>query len=255
MVAGLCGCAAAPEERTDGRNPDWPPLEFYVQHLTGTTKLAPGSDIRIVNHWGDIRVRSAPGGDPVMADAAVQRIGEPFPSKPRLAVSEDGRSFSLEVEYPGASLEPRTGRVDLAVFIPAGHAVFLETLDGTIETKRTRLDLTARSSSGEIRFINQGTADVETQSGRVVARPTEPGWGMVRLYSATGKVTAFLPAGAGLRVTARGTDEIVSDWPLSYQGGAHLITLGAQNNDRDEVLITSGRAIELFEIVLAPASP
>ena len=248
----MAGCAAATPRAGLPTGEENPPVDFYVEPLHSTAKLDPAATVHIVNRWGDIQVRSATEAGSVQVDAAVQRIGESPPARPTFAISEDSGRFDLEVQYPAAALEPRTGRVDLAVYVPDGMHVDLETLDGGIEVKKTSLDLKARTQSGDVFFINQGDVDVETDSGNVVARPTRPGWGALRLYSYRGKITALLPAGQGLEVVARGTGDIHSDWPLESQGPNHLLAFGVQDEKRDTVLITSGGSIELLEVVLRP---
>lgn len=227
-------------------------MDFYVERMQSSTKLGQAARVTIINHWGDIRLRSGEAAGAIVADAAVQRIGEPFPAKPEFEITEDSDSFELVVRYPGASLEPRSGRVDLAVYVPEGFKVDLQTLDGTIEAKKTAVDLRARTRSGGVSFINQGRAEVETRSGTILARPTAPGWGALKLFSAEGKITAFLPVGKGLEVISRGTGDIQSDWPLVLSGSYRLLRLGDQDSDRDTALITSGRAIELLEVVTHP---
>jgi len=254
LGAVLCACAF-PSPRQGAPEPsDRPPLDFYVEQVKSTSKLSPAAEIHIVNHWGDIRVRSGDPSGGIVIDAAVQRIGEPFPARPELAVTENSDSFELVVRYPGASMEPRSGRVDLAVYVPDGLKVSLETLDGKVEAKKTAVDLKARTRSGDVLFINQGEADVETESGEIIARPTAPGWATLKLYSATGRIMAFLPVGPGLEVVARGTTDIRSHWPLVRDGEHHLLLLGGNHRDRDQALITSGRSIELLEVVLEPGA-
>lgn len=252
-AAALAACSSTPPPVRQGQTNE-PPLDFYVERLQSSTKLSESARVTIVNHWGDIRLRSQEVPGAVVVDAAVQRIGDPFPARPEFAVREGGDSFELAVRYPDASLDPRSGRVDLAVYVPDGFEVNLETLDGKVEAKKTAVDLKARTRSGDILFINQGEADVETESGEIIARPTAPGWATLKLYSATGRIVAFLPVGPGLEVIARGTADIRSQWPLVRDGEHHLLLLGGNHRDRDQALITSGHSIELLEVVLEPGA-
>lgn len=253
LAAWLGACSSPAPSKGASATDDWPPLDYYVERLESETRLDHRAGVHIVNHWGDIRVRSGDAGS-IRIDAAVQRIGAPFPERPEFRVTENASSYELVVQYTEASLEPRTGRVDLAVYVPDSVRLRLETLDGTIEAKETTVDLTARTVSGEVFFINQGNADVETQFGNITARPTAPGWGALTLYTATGKIAAFLPVGRGLEAIARGTENIHSDWPLVNSKGLHLLALGTQDKGKDTALITSGGSIELLEVVLGPLS-
>lgn len=253
LCMGLPACSA-PTVVGDAEGPDDPPLDFYTEHLETRTALAKGATVRIINRWGDIRVRAA-NGDRVSLDASIQRIGEPFPARPELRIAEQTVGFGLEVLYPGASLEPRTGRVDLVVYVPAGLKASLETLDGTIELKKTAVDLSARTVSGNVQFINQGNVVVVSQTGDILARPVEPGWGALELSSQSGEVTVYLPGGGEFEVIARGTDHIESDWPVMPGAGGYLIKFGNQGEKRDRVLITSGSAIRVREVLLRPDAP
>ena len=250
MCMALPACSS-PTVAVDPEVPEDPPLDFYTEHLETRTAPGKGTTVRIANHWGDIRVRAA-NGDRVSLDAAIQRIGEPFPARPEFRFDEQTMGFGLEVLYPGASLKPRTGRVDLVVYVPARLMVSLETLDGTIELKKTAVDFSAVTDSGNVEFINQGNARVVSQAGDILARPVEPGWGLLELSSKSGEITAYLPGSGGVEVIARGTDRIESDWPVTPGDGAHLIKFGDQGEKRDRVLITSGSAIRVREVLSRP---
>jgi len=226
------------------------PVEIDNRRLQSSVKLRPDATIRIENPWGDIRVRSNHRAGIDVA-ATIQRIGAQPPPQPQLAIDEHRDRFRLAVRFDGARRAPRTGRVDLVVYAPAGHPLTLNTRDGTIQVKKTANAVRARSRSGRILVINDGPIDARSRSGDVHVRPILPGWGRVRAESGSGRIKAFLPNSGDLDVTVKATEIAFSDFRLRPAGeDRHTLHRG---RGADAVRIRTGGAAELIRVMARTA--
>ena len=168
VVTVLVGCgtthspdpAPSPEPATS--------VGFEMVEFHGT-KLAPRTPIRVVNRWGNIEIRTAEHPGSYRVQAAVQRIGIEPPPPPVFRQRQIEGVAELVVEFPGARLAPdRTGRVDLALFVPPGHPLSVETRDGLVKAKKTANPLDITTADGPVQVINDGPIRVRSESG---ARP------------------------------------------------------------------------------------
>tara|TARA_Y100001933_G_scaffold261533_1_gene316449 strand:- start:574 stop:1422 length:849 start_codon:yes stop_codon:yes gene_type:complete len=228
-------------------------VAFEVREYT-SGKLRAGVPIRIENSWGDIRIRKSDRTGVVEITAAIQRIGPDWPGQPRIQMGDSGGKFSASVEFPDGWVrdDARNARVDLMVMVPAGHPMDLVTLDGIIEAKKTAGPVFARSGSGAITVINNGSIRAVSESGRVQVRPMFPRWGEVELSSSSGKVVAFLPHSESFEIRISGVDKVDSDWDLvRAPSGFHLLT-GENGTAFDSVTIDSAAAVELYRAAVEP---
>jgi len=230
-----------------------PEVEFEVREYN-SGKLRAGAPIRIENRWGDIRVRQSDRTGVVEITAAIQRIGPDWPGQPELRIDQSDENFSASVGFPGGQVtdEARNARVDVMVMVPAGHPMDFETLDGAIKAKKTAGPVVARSRSGAITILNDGSIRASSESGRVQVRPMFPNWGEVELSSAKGKVVVFLPDSALFDIRISGVDRVDSDWSLTRaSSGLHFSTTG-NGTARDSVTIDSALAVELYRSAVEP---
>jgi hypothetical protein len=240
------GTAASDEGRV--------PLDVNIVEFH-SDKLSPGQPIRIENHWGNIEVRSKSTPGSFDVTAAVQRIGHDAPAPPRFRQRIVDGVAELVVEFPGARIEPsRSGRVDLAVFVPAGSPLTLDARDGLVKAKKVANPLTVRTTSGPVQVINDGSIDVRSESGRVQIRPMYAHWDHVDARSEHGTVVAFLPTSSNFTVTAEGTDEVFSAYPLSATNRGLQGRNGTSGGPANRVELHSAHAIEIHEAYLAERS-
>jgi hypothetical protein len=230
------------------------PFEFHTEAISSTARLSESAVIFVDNQWGDIRVRNHSLAGKVVLEAAIQRIGNEPPPNPELRVNEEQDRFQIEVRFPDARLQPRTGRVDLVIFVPANLSLSLKTGDGLLQAKKTANPIEAQSTSGKIHIINTGAISARSETGAIVARPVSPGWEDLDLASESGAITAFLPGSEPLKLVARGTRGISSQWPLETVGSRHQLTRGPQSADVDRVRIRTAGLIELYEVILPPGN-
>lgn len=258
VAVALAGLLAACAVGPDGPTPD-PAIELAASEEGRVAldvnivefhsdKLLPGQPVRIENHWGNIEVRSKriPGSFDVTA--AVQRIGHDAPSPPRFRQRIVDGVAELVVEFPGARIEPsRSGRVDLAVFIPAGSPLTLDARDGLVKAKKVANPLTVRTTSGPVQVVNDGSIDVRSESGRVQVRPMYLQWDYVDARSDHGTVVAFLPTNSDFTVTAEGTEQVFSAFPMTATPRGLVGRQGRADDAGNRVVLSSGHAIEIHE--------
>ena len=240
----LAACADGPPPGDEGNRPQRP-VEVREQTLHSGVKLRADATIGVENRWGDIRVRSNDRAG-VRVKAFIQRIGENPPPQPALRVSEDRDRFRLKVAFAGAQRDPRTGRVDLVVYAPPGNPLELATRDGRIQVKKTTNPVRARSRSGQILVINDGSIDAHSRSGEVHVRPIRPGWRMVKAESGSGRVRASLPDDAELDIVVDAAEITSSEFELRpTRDGKKTLQRG---NARDVVRLRTNGPAELIRI-------
>jgi len=228
-----------------------PPVEVDIFSVQ-SDKLSIHQPIRIVNHWGNIELRSRKGGSLFEANVAVQRISAEPPAPPELHQRTVDGVAELIVEFPEAQHEPeRTGRVDLAVFVPSGHPLFLEARDGLVKAKKTANPIRVFTDSGPIKIINDGPIYARSVSGRVEVRPMFAQWDRVDVDSEAGVVVAFLPTMASFELVVEGTDEVYSAFPLTRRAERYTANHSGARSGANQVLLKSGSAIEIHEAHLA----
>ncbi len=250
VVVG-CGTTQPPESAP---SPDLSTsVGFEMVEFHGT-KLAPRTPIRVVNQWGNIEIRTAEHPGSYRVQAAVQRIGRTPPQPPVFRQRSVEGVAELVVEFPGARIAPdRTGRVDLALFVPPGHPLSVETRDGLVKAKKTANPLHVRTADGPVQIINDGPIRVRSDTGRVQVRPMYRDWDTVDVRSERGVVVAFLPTAAAFELEISGTSNVYSAFPLVARAGGlaalHLRDGAASNRVR----LVSAAGIEVHEAHLAQA--
>ncbi len=189
---------------------------------------------RIVNPWGDVRVRTSPG-DAIGLSVVVQRLADDRPLPDFETVERRGR-LEVRVSYPGdpprvSAGGERPGRVDLAVFVPQGAALEVETDDGELRVAHRSAPIRARSTSGRILVSGGDVLDVASVSGPILARQVGGVPGPSRVRSDSGPVTVLVsPRGDQLvRVRAGGG---ISEGPGWTEADALELAPGATRWER-----------------------
>lgn len=137
-----------------------------------TAPAEAGDRVRILAGSGSLEVEGVEGLSEVRASARACASSEELLGDLRLTSGREGRELQVETHYPDASggggWGDRYARLDLRVEVPIG-----------METE-------IRDSSGEIRFSNLGTVDVDDGSGEI------EGYGVigsVRIRDNSGEIT------------------------------------------------------------------
>jgi hypothetical protein len=158
--------------------------------------------------------------------ATSQRIDDDLP---QLEVFFDPGEAGLEVRVaaaegdttpaPNAGKRQRRDRIDLVVFVPQGIALDVTTLDGGVEVKGIKSDLTVSTRGGEIRVRKvdghvsaksvRGSISVALENG-VTSKAQE-------LATETGDIEAYLWEDAAMRVELDTSGRISTDFSLEIE--------------------------------------
>jgi hypothetical protein len=155
----------------DGTQP-----EVWIQTTRQSAELPEASLLRVSNRLGDVRGRSSGDGKLLVA-ATIQRFAPDQADAEVLITHEDGvvvvrtRYPSAEKRRPDGSLN---GRIDLAVLVPSGGRMVVETDKGLIEVKGVDRDLSAKTGSGRLRVTTSRALEAETREGELVAVIRKP---------------------------------------------------------------------------------
>ena len=187
--------------------------------------ISPGSSIRVENPYGDVRLRHGGSQGNLEAAAILQQLSIDG-SKLVLSVEIDGKAavasiIRYDLEGNPAPLAPRgdKARADLAIMVPKGFPIRVETKSGLIEARGVKTDLDLHTTSGTIRVAkNQGEITAHTESGTMeitllssVTKKTQ------ELSSTTGPITVFTGATNDLDVTMATSGAFITDFSLKVE--------------------------------------
>lgn len=198
----LLACLAAVAGLAGGcERPAGPPVAdadtpYEVERHRETFALAGDGAIAVANRFGDLRIRSAKGGEPLLA-AVVQRLrGEDRPID--FLVESDGTTASIDVSAP----RDLDGRIDLVVLIPDGARIDAEATYGLLEVRVKSRAVRARTDSGRIYLRTDGHADAVSRAGDIdVSLQDASNWTeTTTLASKDGVISIFTPVARDLFV-------------------------------------------------------
>jgi hypothetical protein len=222
LAAGLLVVLVPHATAQDSSLPDW-----AIESLRWHGDLNPSQSLEIQNPWGDVRLRASDAGE-VETSAVVQRR-KSDPVLPEVKVERVKGVLRIVVGYP----EPPTGdlyRVDLAVFVPKGVYVVVETRDGMIEARGVSNDLRLRTIGGEVKVANKGGTQVSTVRGDVTLELGVTSWREPpRIASDEGDVSVRLAENSDARIRIRAAGEISlppEARVLERRGRRALVTVG-----------------------------
>lgn len=130
-----------------------------------------GETIRLVNRFGNVRIRSVPDQAEGSLRVTVQaHTKETVPATVEVRRNECGPVFEVVADTESGAFI----RADLVVALPdrAGVDVVLE--DGDFTMHAASYPVRVRGRSGQIRLQSSGRVDVEVLDGRVVYSPPGP---------------------------------------------------------------------------------
>ena len=187
--------------------------------------IAPGSSIRVENPHGDVRLRHGGSQGNLEAAAILQQL------------STDGSKLVLSVEITDteavvsiiryglagnpAPLVPRSdkARADLAIMIPEGFPIRVETNHGLIEARGVRTDIDLHTTSGTIRVAKHHgriTSHSEIGPMEITLLPSATKKTQ-ELTSTTGPITVFTPATNNLDVAMATSGALITDFSLKVE--------------------------------------
>lgn len=212
---------AAESPRPEPARPDSLPASWTSERVQIEEPVKAGMPIRITNPIGNVQVRRV--RDPrFVVFATVQRQdGTPVPEfrirrSPVLGLTVEPPAAAAGTDAePGTSTPRRAAcRADLAVFVPDGSALQVETTQGSITVKGIRCDVEAATAGGAIEVFADGPVRAATRGGditvifRTAARWTHD----MNLASETGNIAVRMPRPADSRVHIETGGDLTSDF-------------------------------------------
>ena len=209
LLVSACSTMPASAPTTDPVVVD---KNFVIDHVKRKFELTPAvTEVKIINQWGDVHLKSMDAGS-VGIYAIVQRIGKGAVA-PEFDFRIDGRTARLEVRYPTGQAPGTSGRVDLAVYLPALADIDVTTDGGLIRGLELSANLTATSRSGKILASSSGRLQLKTQAGDIRATQISGTWsGDMSLISSTGHIALLIPPDSNVRLDVRGGLGVIDDF-------------------------------------------
>ena len=212
------GCAPTRPDPASALHAPAPP--YTLERFRDDAKIVDGVQTLVVdNPYGEITVRKT-SASVIAWEGVEQRIG----AKPRIARIEpfhEGVRQGVRVRYPGldpnAPANPRLGRVDLYVFVPAGYNVDLRSDFGTITARKIEDDIRARSRSGMIVTASRGSVDLESQTGEIRAFAMQGLGSKPSRLVTQGNILADIPVFDDLSVEVKAAGKFRSSFALDSQ--------------------------------------
>jgi hypothetical protein len=187
--------------------------------------IAPGSAIRVDNAFGDVRLRHGGSEGNLEVAAVLQQL------------SIDGAKLSLDVEITDnaavvtvvrhgldgnpAQQAPRSdkSRADLAIMVPEGFPIRVETSHGLIEAREVRTDIDLHTTAGTIRVAeHHGRITAHSEGGAMEITLLPSATKETQEFSSiTGPITVFTPAANDLDVTMATSGSFVTDFSLEVE--------------------------------------
>ena len=212
-VLALLGACAGP-----ARAPSHASANVRIERVDKTFDLDRGiSRVAIDNRWGEINVRGRDERE-IGIHAVVQRLPPHFP-KPVFQSHRDGNTLRIEIGFEGA--EPRTGRVDIAVFLPGEIALALRTRDSRISAKKRAGPVEAVTDSGEILVSSHDRLSLHTRSGQIRAIAIGARWqGASEIASDSGRIILLVPTFGDVALSAETGGRLGTNYGLSVHRDA-----------------------------------
>jgi hypothetical protein len=190
--------------------------DWRIEKHTESHSVVANAEIRVVNPWGDVRLRTGEGEEVVVSALAQRHRADP--RAPDIHVEETPGGLSIEVRFPDSlevaeTPEWERHRVDLGLFVPAGATVSIRTEDGEIEVEglEGRADLATRG--GAISFRGGGGLAAHSESGSIFAQFRLSGWPFpAEVETRTGDIRAEFLEGAAATVEIETRGWITSDY-------------------------------------------
>lgn len=187
--------------------------------------IAPGSSIRVDNAFGDVRLRHG-GSEGNLEVAAILQQLSIDGSKLVLSVEiTDDTTLVAIVRYDHegnpAPQAPRNdrARADLAIMVPEGFPIRVETSHGLIEVRDVRTDIDLHTTAGTIRVAkHHGRITALSEIGPMeitllpsVTKKTQ------EFSTTTGPITVFTPATNDLDVSMATSGAFITDFSLKVE--------------------------------------
>ena len=169
-LIALTGCAHVASERPTAAPASVADMAVALQpvHSDFTALLKNGQDVSVDNPYGDIRLRFGGFAQTLEINAVVQN--PPGAAPIALQPGEDSGRYVVAPRLPAGAFLASGQRIDIVVFVPAGHAVAAHTERGLIESHGIRGDVDLQSTAGNIAIrATLGSVRAQTGAGSIEA--------------------------------------------------------------------------------------
>lgn len=199
------------------------------EEWTWEKALGRGKELRVENVNGAIRARPASGGEQVRI-VATKTGRRSDPAEVEIRVEEDASGATICVVYPGTQREgcgrSRGGQknndvaVDFDVLVPAGLALELGTVNGSVSATELTGPVKASSVNGDVLLETKGLAEGSTVNGNLAVTLGAASWdGRLEYSTVNGTLSVTLPAGIDVEVDASTVNgKMESAFPITVQG-------------------------------------
>lgn len=217
LAAGLAVLLAG-EAEAQTRTFDW----------SGELPAGRSLEVKAVN--GAVRAGNASGRQ-ASVRARIEGHGDD-PSSVEIEVVEHEAGVTLCAVYPGEDTRCAPGdegnlktrdsdvQVHFEVRVPEDVDFVGRTVNGSVDARGLRSDVTARTVNGEVTVSTAGATTAQTVNGSITAEVGRlSGPGPYRFETVNGGITLSLPAETGADIEARTLNGGIStDFPLTVQG-------------------------------------
>lgn len=135
------------------------PMERFTKNLTINQATA----IKIINHYGDIRIRNADDDQFIFHGVAQSQVDQ----KVSLDFQQDKEQVVFTVKYSDPESTSHLDRFDLALVVPPSVSLDIEIERGQLSTKGLGSAVKVRSDSADLQVKTSGPVDLYTKHGSI----------------------------------------------------------------------------------------
>ncbi|WP_223786951.1 hypothetical protein [Marinicella meishanensis] len=135
------------------------PLERFTKNIT----IQQATQIKIINHYGDIRIRKADDDQFIFHGVAQAQASQQV----SLDVQQDKDLTVFTVQYSDPANTNQLDRFDLALVVPPLVALDIEIENGKLSTKGLGSAVRVRSDSADLQVKTSGPVDLYTKQGAI----------------------------------------------------------------------------------------
>lgn len=134
-----------------------------MERFTKTVGINQPTRIKIINHYGDIRVRKADDNQFIYHGVAQSQNDQEV----TLDYQQNKEAISITVKYSKPEQVNALDRFDLALIVPPMASLDIEIEGGNLTTKGLGSDVKVRSEDADIQVKTSSPVDLFTKSGSV----------------------------------------------------------------------------------------
>lgn len=167
--------------------------EVTLHQIDHPVRSEPGETIRIVNPYGNVRVRAIPDAAPGSLRITIQSSdGGRAPALVDSSQSDEGPVYEISSQRPQSLL-----RVDVVVALPDRAGIDVRLTDGDFTMHPARYPVRVRADSGAVTVRTLGEVDVRVWSGHLTYNPPSGGAPAGGRLQSSGAPVDVLMKGAG----------------------------------------------------------